>query len=401
MAEQGGWIVTLLSLAFWVGVLALRGGFWRPGPFLDDSPPAHSDHSDWPGVVCVIPARNEEKTIGGTVESLLGQDYPGPVSVIVVDDNSDDGTGEAAKGAAGEPGRLIVFSGKPLEPGWSGKLWAVCQGLEAADEADAAAPPGASPGASYVLLTDADITHDPGCLRRLVAKAEGENLDLVSLMVRLRSESGWEKLLIPAFIFFFQKLYPFPWVNDPARKTAAAAGGCMLVRRRALLESGGVEAIRGRLIDDCALAAQIKARGPIWLGLTTRVRSARAYGSLGEIWNMVARTAFEQLGNSVFALIATVIVMFVAYLVPLLASFGLLGGGAPVIALGLLIWWGLMGVAYASTLKLYGLPWTWTALLPLAALLFILMTVSSAIRTWRGRGGGWKGRHYETASIGG
>ncbi len=392
MAEQGGWIVTLLSLVFWAGALALRGGFWRAGPFLDDSPPAHSDHSDWPGVVCVIPARNEEKTIGGTVESLLSQDYPGPVSVIVVDDNSDDGTGEAAKGAAGGAGRLTVFSGKPLEPGWSGKLWAVSQGLEVADVADADAP--------YVLLTDADITHDPESLRRLVAKAEGENLDLVSLLVRLRCESGWEKLLIPAFIFFFQKLYPFPWVNDPARKTAAAAGGCMLVRRRALLESGGVEAIRGRLIDDCALAAQIKARGPIWLGLTTRVRSVRAYDSLGPIWNMVARTAFEQLGNSVFALTATVIVMFVAYLAPLLAALGFFGGGG-VMTLGLVIWLGLMANAFVSTLRLYGLSLAWAVTLPLAAMLFIMMTVSSAIRTWRGRGGAWKGRHYETSSIGG
>ena len=389
MAEQIGWIVTIVALVFWAGVLALRGGFWRAGPFLDDSPP---DHPDWPGVVCVIPARNEAATIGGTVESLLGQDYPGPVSVIVVDDNSDDGTGEAAKGAAGGAGRLTVLSGKPLEPGWSGKLWAVSQGLEAADEVDADAP--------YVLLTDADITHDEESLKRLVAKAEGENLDLVSLMVRLRCESGWEKLLIPAFIFFFQKLYPFSWVNDPARKTAAAAGGCMLVRRSALLASGGVEAIRGRLIDDCALAAQIKARGPIWLGLTARVRSARAYDTLGPIWNMVARTAFEQLGNSVFALIATVIIMLVAYMAPLLAAFGVFGGGW-VMTLGLVLWLGVMANAYIPTLRLYCLSVVWSVTLPLAALLFILMTVSSAIRTWRGRGGGWKGRHYDTASIGG
>ncbi len=392
MAGHGGWIVTVLSLVFWAGVLALRGGFWRAGPTLDDlvldnPPPARPDHSDWPGVVCVIPARNEAATIGGTVKSLLGQDYPGPVSVIVVDDNSDDGTGEAAKAAAGKKsGRLTVFSGKPLAPDWSGKLWAVSQGLEVADKTDADAP--------YVLLTDADITHDKESLRRLVAKAEGESLDLVSLMVRLRCESGWEKLLIPAFIFFFQKLYPFPWVNDPARKTAAAAGGCMLVRRSALRQTGGVEAIRGRLIDDCALAAQIKAHGPIWLGLTTRVRSERAYDSLREIWDMVARTAFEQLGNSVFALIGTVIVMLIAYLAPLLAAFGLFGGGG-VMTLGLVIWLGAMANAFVPTLRLYGLSLAWAVTLPLAGLLFTLMTVSSAIRTWRGRGGGWKGRHYE------
>ena len=200
--------------------------------------------------------------------------------------------------------------------------------------------------------------------------------------------------------FFFQKLYPFSWVNDSARKTAAAAGGCMLVRRSALLASGGVEAIRGRLIDDCALAAQIKARGPIWLGLTARVRSARAYDSLALIWNMVARTAFEQLGNSVFALIATVIIMLVAYMAPLLAAFGVFGGGW-VMTLGLVLWLGVMANAYIPTLRLYCLSVVWSVTLPLAALLFILMTVSSAIRTWRGRGGGWKGRHYDTASIGG
>ncbi len=390
VAGYGGWIVTLVSLAFWAGVLALRGGFWRAGPFLDDSAPAHPDHL--PGVVCVIPARNEAETIGGTVESLLGQDYPGPVSVIVVDDNSDDATAEAAKAA----GCRHVINGKPLEPGWSGKLWAVHQGLQAAEGIDADAP--------YVLLTDADITHDAESLKRLVAKAEGagggETLDLVSLMVRLRCESGWEKLLIPAFIFFFQKLYPFSWVNDPARKTAAAAGGCMLVRRSALVASGGVEAIRGRLIDDCALAVRIKARGPIWLGLTTKVRSVRAYDTLGQIWDMVARTAFEQLGNSFLALVGTVLVMLIAYMAPLLAAFGVFGGGG-VMTLGLVLWLGVMANAYIPTLRLYRLSVAWAVTLPLAALLFILMTVSSAIRVWRGRGGGWKGRHYDTASIGG
>ncbi len=389
MAEQAGLIVTVLSLVFWGGALMFRGGFWRAAPVLDQTPP---ERSDWPGVVCVIPARNEEKTIGGTVESLLTQDYPGPVSVIVVDDNSDDGTGKMAK----DSGCRHVIDGKPLEPGWSGKLWAVHQGLQAAEDIDAKNPP----GAPYVLLTDADITHDPESLRRLVAKAEGESLDLVSLMVRLRCESGWEKLLIPAFIFFFRKLYPFSWVNDPARKTAAAAGGCMLVRRSALVASGGVEAIRGRLIDDCALAVQIKAHGPIWLGLTTKVRSVRAYDTLGQIWDMVARTAFEQLGNSAFALIGTVIVMLIAYLAPLLAAFGVFGGGG-VMTLGLVLWLGAMANAYIPTLRLYGLSVAWALLLPLAALLFTLMTVSSAIRVWRGRGGGWKGRHYGTASIGG
>ena len=340
----------------------------------------------WPGVVCVIPARNEAPTIGGTVKSLLEQDYPGPVSVIVVDDNSDDGTAQVANAAATKG--LSVVTGKPLADGWSGKLWAVKQGLDAAEEIDA--------DAAYVLLTDADITHDSESLRRLVAKAEVDGLNLVSLMVRLRCESLWEKLLIPAFIFFFQKLYPFPWVNDPARPLAAAAGGCMLIRRGALRHIGGVDSIRDRLIDDCALAGQIKKYGPIWLGLSNKVRSERAYGALSEIWEMVARTAFGQLGNSILALIGTVLAMSIAYLVPPIAASGVLGGGAGA-ALGVLTWWGLMGIAFWPTLILYGMPKAWSLLLPVAAFLFTLMTVSSAIRYWRGRGGAWKGRHYKTA----
>ncbi len=390
--EQAGLILALISLLFWVGILTLRGGFWRADQRLADPAPSLSQ---WPGVVCVIPARNEAPTIGGTVKSLLDQDYPGSVSVIVVDDNSGDGTAEAAKAAGTE--RLTVVAGMPLADGWSGKLWAVKQGLDAAGEIDGEAP--------YVLLTDADITHDAESLRRLVAKAEGQggdgSLDLVSLMVRLRCESRWERLLMPAFIFFFQKLYPFAWVNDPARAVAAAAGGCMLVRRSALRHAGGVEAIRGRLIDDCALAALIKSHGPIWLGLTAKVRSERAYGALSEIWDMVARTAFEQLGNSALALAGTVLAMGVAYLAPPLAAVGLLGGGGAAAVAGVLTWWGLMGIAYRPTLTLYGLSRAWSLLLPVAALLFTMMTVSSAIRHWRGRGGAWKGRHYKTASLGG
>ena len=381
--EQAGLIVASVSLFFWVGVLILRGGFWPADQRLTDPTP---DLNPWPGVVCVIPARNEAPTIGGTVKSLLEQDYPGPVSVIVVDDNSDDGTAQVANAAATKG--LSVVTGKPLADGWSGKLWAVKQGLDAAEEIDA--------DAAYVLLTDADITHDSESLRRLVAKAEVDGLNLVSLMVRLRCESLWEKLLIPAFIFFFQKLYPFPWVNDPARPLAAAAGGCMLIRRGALRHIGGVDSIRDRLIDDCALAGQIKKYGPIWLGLSNKVRSERAYGALSEIWEMVARTAFGQLGNSILALIGTVLAMSIAYLVPPIAASGVLGGGAGA-ALGVLTWWGLMGIAFWPTLTLYGMPKAWSLLLPVAAFLFTLMTVSSAIRYWRGRGGAWKGRHYKTA----
>ena len=384
MGELAAVVLTGLSLAFWAGLIGFRGRFWRADQRLPDTPP---DVEDWPGVVCVIPARNEAQTIAGTVGSLIDQDYPGPVSVIVVDDNSDDGTAAAAaSGAAGAEDRLTVVTGRALPPGWSGKLWAVSQGLLTADER--------YPEAPYVLLTDADIMHDRESLRRLAAKAESDGLDLVSLMVLLRCESFWERFLIPAFVFFFQKLFPLPWVNDPSRSTAAAAGGCMLVRRSALTKAGGVAAIRDRLIDDCALAAEIKQRGAIWLGLTTRVRSERRYNSLSEIWHMVSRTAFEQLGNSPFLLVGTVAGMGLAYLVPPLAGLGFLGGGWVVAAAGLIAWWGLMGFSYSPTLKLYGLSMGWGLMLPLAAALFTLMPVSSALRYWLGRGSAWKGRHY-------
>lgn len=400
LASLASLAVTGLSLALWVGLLAFRGGFWRADQRLPDRPPNHlpgrpPDQPEWPGVVIVIPARNEAPTIGRAVASLLDQDYPGRVSVVVVDDNSDDGTfyaagaGQAATQGTETSGRLTVISGEPLAPGWSGKLWAVKQGLVAARDIDGDAP--------YVLLTDADILHDRQSLLRLVAKAEGDNLDLVSLMVRLRAETFWERLLIPAFVFFFQKLFPFPWVNDPSRGTAAAAGGCLLVRRPALEKMGGVDAIRGRLIDDCALAEAIKKNGPIWLGLTAKVESLRSYDGLGEIWRMVTRTAYEQLGNSPLLLAGAVLGMTVLYLVPPLAAF--LGGDPWIVGAAVVTWWGLMEMAYGPTLRLYGMPLVWGLLLPVSAFLFTLMTVASAIRHWQGRGRGWKGRTYGPGTV--
>ena len=388
MLDQAGLVLTGLSFVLWIYLLGFRGGFWRADQRLDETP---SELAAWPAVVAVIPARNEAQTIAKTVNSLLAQNYPGGLSVIVVDDNSDDGTGEAARIVDARGARLTVIKGTPLEEGWSGKLWAVHQGLQTAKET--------APGAAYVLLTDADIIHDPESLKRLVAKAEEETLGLVSLMVRLRCQGFWEKWLIPVFIFFFQKLYPFPWVNDPHHPLAAAAGGCMLVRRATLDAIGGVEAIRGRLIDDCALAAEIKKQSPIWLGLTEKVTSDRAYDHLSEIWRMVSRSAFEQLDHSFFALAGTIIGMAVLYLVPPLAGLALLGGSTKVVALGLATWWGLMAMAYRPTLRLYGMQPTWAVLLPLAALLFTAMTVSSAIDHWRGRGSAWKGRQYVTGST--
>ncbi len=365
----------LVSLALWAGMVMVHRRFWRADQRLEEA----RELASWPMVTAVIPARNEAATIGRTVGSLLAQDYPGELSVIVVDDNSDDGTAAAA----GSDARLRVIPGAALADGWTGKLWAVSQGVREA---------GTAP--DYLLLTDADIEHDPGNLKRLVYKAETDGRHLVSLMVKLRCESFWERLLIPAFVFFFQKLYPFPAVNDPNSRIAAAAGGCMLVRRETLEAAGGIDAIRSAVIDDCALARLIKKRGSIWLGLATRTRSLRAYDGLVEIWDMVARTAYVQLRHSPLALVGTLAGMAVIYLVPPLAfAVGTALRQGPLASAGMIAWL-LMALAYAPTLALYGRFVAWALVLPVSAGLYTLMTLSSAMRHWRGRGAGWKGRHY-------
>ncbi len=378
----------ILSLFVWIGLILFWGRFWWADQRLLPAP-ARDPGRKWPDVVAVIPARNEAPTIGRTVSSLLAQAYPGKLEVIVVDDNSEDGTGDIvrrAAAAAKASRRVHLVEGAPLAVGWSGKLWAVEQGIAAAGKI--------APRARYVLLTDADIEHDADNLRGLVAKAEAENRDLVSLMVRLNCQTFWERLLIPAFVFFFQKLYPFPWVNDPTRRLAAAAGGCMLVRRQALAAAGGISAIRGRLIDDCALAALIKRGGSIWLGLATKTRSLRRYTRLTEVWDMVARTAYEQLGRQPLAVAGAALGMAVLYVAPPLAAVvGLVAGQGDLLALGL-GGWALMVLAYWPTLRRYGRPVWVGAALPVAGLLYALMTVDSGLRHWRGRGGAWKGRTY-------
>jgi hopene-associated glycosyltransferase HpnB len=383
----------------WAYLLAFRGGFWRARPRLEDTwdepqaaaPDPADGRADWPAVVAVIPARNEAAVIGGSIRSILQQDYPGPLSVVLVDDRSEDGTAEAARAAAGgQANRLDVVAAAALPPGWTGKMWAVHQGAARADET--AAP-------EHLWLTDADIEHDRTELRRLVAVARAEGSDLVSVMVLLRCESFWERLLIPAFVFFFQKLYPFPWVNDPVRPTAAAAGGSMLVRRSALGQAGGIEPIRNALIDDCALARRIKRRGRVWLGLSQRTRSLRGYDGLKGIWDMVARTAYTQLRHSPALLAASLAGLAAAYLVPPAAAvYGLLAARPVLAGLGAAGWL-LMAAAYLPTLRLYGRPWPAALSLPAAGLLYCAMTADSARRHWRGRGGHWKGRAYATATL--
>jgi hopene-associated glycosyltransferase HpnB len=369
----------ILACAIWAYLLLGRGGFWHHEPAL-----ATDTLADWPGVVAVIPARDEAAGIETCVRSLLGQDYPGRFGLVLVDDHSTDGTAELARRAAdalGRADRLRIVAARALPTGWTGKLWAVAQGLEAARAW--------MPETDYLLLGDADIAHDPRNLAELVAHAEVGGLDLASLMVVLNCETWAERWLIPAFVFFFEKLYPFAWVNRGDRHIAAAAGGCMLVRRRALDRIDGVSRIRAALIDDCALAAAIKPGGPIWLGLATRTRSLRVYPKVGDIWLMVARTAYVQLGHSPLLLALTVLGMAITYLAP---PALLLAGGLPAL-LGALAW-AAMALAYAPTLRRYRRSLLWAPLLPLVALFYAAATVGSAWRHYRGRGGAWKGRVY-------
>lgn len=374
-------ILALLSFSIWLYLLLFHGRFWQSDQLLN----SNSVNSTLPDVVCVIPARDEAESIGRTVRSLLDQDYAGDLSIIVVDDNSTDGTAEAARAATrdkSEESRLRVIDGAPLEDGWVGKMWAVSQGVDAAGDA------------TFILLTDADIAHAPDNVSRLMMKAEDGGYGLVSLMVKLRCRSFWERLLIPAFVYFFQKLYPFPRVNDPSGKLAAAAGGCMLVRAETLADAGGIAAIRDRVIDDCALAHLLKPHRPVWLGLTKDTVSLRAYDDLTQIWRMVTRTAYVQLNHSPLLLAGTIVGMLVLYLVPVAALLaGIVAENGTLVTLGGGTWL-VMAWTFLPTLDLYRLNAGWALTLPVAGVLYALMTMDSARLHYLGRGGAWKGRTY-------
>jgi len=371
----------------WCALLVFRGGFWRADQVLTE---CACEPKVWPEVVAIIPARNEAGTIGTVADAHGQSDYPGTYSLVIVDDHSDDGTAARAAAAQARSKRSISLIQAPdLEPGWSGKLWALQAGL--------ASIASSAPAAKYVLLTDADILHAPDTARRLVAKAESESLALVSLMALLDCRGLWGTLLVPPFVFFFQKLYPFPWINAVGSRQAGAAGGCVLVRRDALAEIGGIAAIRTALIDDCALAAAIKGDPPwraIWLGLTRSVKSLRDNRSLESIWTMVARTAFTQLRHSAVLLGLSVIGMALTYLAGPAALIGGLAFADGGLALAGATAWGLAAFAYWPTAKLYGRQPLWTLTLPVAAAFYSAMTLASAVNHWRGKGGRWKGRNY-------
>jgi hopene-associated glycosyltransferase HpnB len=376
--------VASLVLGIWIYLIFLHGNFWLADEREENR--AAASKSGWPSLAVVIPARDEASVLPTSLASILAQDYPGKLSVIVVDDQSSDGTAEAARGVASKDGRSVaIVMGKALPSGWTGKVWAQAQGI-----ANASA---AHPAPEYLLLTDADIRYAPEALKRLVARAKSGNYVLTSLMAKLHCESLAERTLIPAFVYFFQMLYPFAWVNRSDRKVAAAAGGCMLVKRDALKRAGGIEAIQGALIDDCALAKLMKRHGPISLLLSKDVSSIRPYPTFGDIGRMVSRSAYAQLNYSPLLLAGTLAGMALMFLVaPLLTLFG--GFPADWIA-GLA--WALMTLSFLPILRFYGQSPFWALVLPGIAACYVAFTVNSAYQHGRGRGGMWKGRSQAVA----
>jgi hopene-associated glycosyltransferase HpnB len=374
-------ILAIISLLIWVVLTFFRGAFWQVLAFDDDIAKQES-LARWPRVVAIVPARNEAEFIARTVESMVKQDYPGELRVVVVDDHSEDGTGELAREAAARAGaseRVLVQRGATLQSGWTGKLLAMQQGVESAGAQES----------EYFWFTDADIEHAPDTLRRVVQRAEREKLDLVSLMALSQVNSLSEHLLIPPFLYFFLKLYPPSWIANRNGKTAGAAGGCVLLKREALDRMGGLAAIRGEVIDDCTMARAVKRTGGgLWMGLTRKSVSLRTYATFTEIKDLIARTAFTQLGYSSLLLAGTLLGMLVTYLLPVILTFS----GQPVVwRLGLAAW-ALMAITYLPTVRFYKLSPLWAAALPLAAGFYTYATWISAVRYWLGRGGQWKGR---------
>ncbi len=394
-------VLAVLAFLIWLWLALGRGGFWRtdvrlPPPAPDPSAPdlARTDLSApdppaWPSVAIVVPARDEAAVLPATLPTLAGQEYPGPVRIFLVDDDSTDGTAEVAERI---PGVTVVRPGAP-PPDWAGKLWALQAGITAASAAPDPSNPAGGP--EFLFFTDADIAHWPDSLAALVRPAVAYRLDFVSQMARLRVRTRWEKLVVPAFVYFFAMLYPFRLSNRPGDRTAAAAGGCGLVRRTALEAAGGVAAIRGAVIDDVALAKLLKRAGsPTWLGLSDRVESVRPYPTLASLWRMVARSAYAQLRHSPALLAGTVGGLALVFLAPPVALVaGAVTGDAAAAALGGLAWL-VMALTYAPMLRYYGQPVAAAPLLPVTATLYLAMTVDSAVQHYRGRGTAWKGRTY-------
>lgn len=361
-------VLAVVCLLAWIWLFLLHGHFWQSGPTLARARPRAA-----PAVAIVVPARDEAQTIQPVIASLLAQDYAGPLRVILVDDNSSDRTADLARAVPDPHHRLTIISGAPRPEGWAGKLWALHQGTAVATE-------------ELVLLTDADIVHDATHLSTLVAGMESTGAAMVSEMVALNCTSLAERALIPAFVYFFAMLFPFSRVNDPRSRIAAAAGGTILIRRATLAQAGGIEAIKGALIDDVALATAVKRHAPIWLGHTSEARSIRSYPHFANIWPMIARSAYVQLHHSPLLLTGCVLGMLFLFFMPLLSQaidpYRLNGA------------WFLMSWTYLPALARYRRSYFWTLALPLIALFYLAATVGAAIDHHRGRGVVWKGRAY-------
>ena len=376
-----------LSVVSWIVLLFFRHGFWRADQMLGGD---LIEPADWPSVTALVPARNEAEHISACLTGLGNQDYPGAFQVLVINDSSTDETARIARHCADRSDlrhTIDVVDAPDLQTGWAGKLWALDHG------AKHLAAHGRRP--EFFWLSDADVVHDPATLRRLVAKADASDLAMVSLMVRLACASFWERLLVPAFVFFFQMLYPFPAINDPASPAAGAAGGCILLRRSVLERAGGISAIKDRLIDDCALAARIKSTGAaIWVGLATESHSLRRYDRLAEFWWMVVRSAFVQLRYSNLLLMVSILGMVITFIcAPLIIlGFPMHNSGAAVLLAA--ISWTMMCFGYIPTVQYHMLGKSRCLTLPAASALYMIMTLHSAVRHWRGLGQNWKNRAY-------
>jgi hopene-associated glycosyltransferase HpnB len=395
-------VVAAISLVIWIYLLVARGKFWNLGAF-DDDDATHPAPSNWPSVVAIIPARNEAETIAQTIASLSKQNYPGNFSILVVDDHSEDATAKLAQQSAeanctipDAAKKVTILTALPLQPGWTGKLSALNGGVLQATKENAP---------TYFWFTDADIVHAPDTLTRLVARAERDHLDLTSLMVLLRAQTLPERFLIPPFLFFFLMLYPPAKIASAKSRIAGAAGGCILLRRTALDRIGGIASIRSEVIDDCALARAVKSWRSaassatstsatrtsvpkIWLGVSRKSRSLRAYTTFSEIRDMISRTAFTQLRYSAFLLIGTLLGLAITYLAPIPLLFAH-DAATRLIALTT---WLLMSLLFLPTVRFYRISTHWAATLPLAATFYAAATFLSATRYWTHRGAQWKGR---------
>jgi len=383
-------VIAVVSLLSWLWLLLAQGMFWRTDVHL----PPRKDPQVWPSVAVVVPARDEAQVLPVSLPSLLAQRYPGRAEVFLVDDGSTDGTAELARSLARTAGGLPLTVTSPGEPpaGWTGKLWAVQHGMATA---------AASYGAEHLLLTDADIAHEPDSLRELVAASVSADLDVVSQMARLRVETFWERLIVPAFVYFFAQLYPFRRINRRGGRTAAAAGGCVLIRRAAAERAGIPGSIRHAVIDDVALARAVRASGgSVWLGLARQVDSVRPYPRLAELWRMVSRSAYAQLRHNPLLLLGTLAGLVLVYVVPPVAAVGGAAAGEPLLCAAGAAAWAVMTGTFVPMLRYYRLPLWPAPLLPFTAALYALMTADSAVQHYRGRGAAWKGRTYAKPARG-